>query len=94
MDGALEIVPQTVDRFGRTVAEVYANRRNVGVTMVRQGMAYGYHAYLSGCDTRACPGLIQSVSQALLPRLRAWVEVGGMASSLCPKALPPQPIST
>ena len=38
-------------------------------------------------------GLIQSVSQALLPGLRAWIEVGGIASSLCPKAPPPQLIS-
>jgi hypothetical protein len=40
------------------------------------------------------PGLIQSPSQASLPGLSAWVEVGGIASSLCSKALPPPPIST
>jgi len=40
------------------------------------------------------PGLIQSVSQAHWPLLSAWVEVGGVASLLCPKALLPQPIST
>ncbi len=39
------------------------------------------------------PGLIQSVSQALLPGLRAWVEVGGIAPSQCPKAFLPQPNS-
>ena len=38
-------------------------------------------------------GLIQSVSQAFLPRLRAWVEVDGIAPSQCPKAFLPQPIS-
>ena len=38
-------------------------------------------------------GLIQSVSQALLPGLRAWVEVDGIAPSQCPKAFLPQPIS-
>ena len=38
-------------------------------------------------------GLIQSVSQALLPLLSAWVEVGGIASSLCLTALLLQPIS-
>jgi hypothetical protein len=38
-------------------------------------------------------GLIQSVSQALFPGLRAWVEVGGIAPSQCPKAFLPQPIS-
>jgi hypothetical protein len=40
------------------------------------------------------PGLIQSVSQALLPLLSASGEVDGIASSLCPTAPPPQPIST
>jgi hypothetical protein len=38
-------------------------------------------------------GLIQSVSQALLPGLRAWVEVGGIAPFQCSKASLPQPIS-
>jgi hypothetical protein len=40
------------------------------------------------------PGLIQSPSQASLPRLSAWGEVGGIAPSLCPTAPLPQPIST
>jgi len=40
------------------------------------------------------PGLIQSLSQAFLPVLSAWVEVGGIAPSLCLKASPLQPIST
>ena len=40
------------------------------------------------------PGLIQSLSQGLLPELSAWVEVGGIAPSLCLKAPPLQPIST
>jgi hypothetical protein len=38
-------------------------------------------------------GLIQSVSQAALPGLRAWAEVGGIAPSQCSKAFLPQPIS-
>jgi hypothetical protein len=40
------------------------------------------------------PGLIQSLSQALLPGLSAWAEVSGIAPSLCLKALPLQSIST
>ena len=39
------------------------------------------------------PGLIQSVSQACLQRLRAWVEVGWIALSQCLRASLPQPIS-
>ena len=38
-------------------------------------------------------GLIQSLSQSLLPGLSAWVEVGGIASSLCSRAFLLQPIS-
>ena len=49
-----------------------------------------FHSQVHGLDS----GLIQSVSQALLPLLSAWVEVGGIASSLCPTALLLQPIST
>jgi hypothetical protein len=40
------------------------------------------------------PGLIQSVSLAFLPGLRALVEVGWIASSQCPRAFLPQQIST
>jgi micrococcal nuclease len=51
--GPLEIRPQTVDRYGRTVAEVYAGGRNVNLEMVRLGAAYAYRQYLSGCDESA-----------------------------------------
>ena len=51
--GPVEIRPQTVDRYGRTVAEVYAGGRNVNLEMVRLGMAYAYRQYLSGCDENA-----------------------------------------
>jgi hypothetical protein len=43
----------------------------------------------SGADA----GLIESPSQACLPGLRAWVEVGWIALSQCPRAFLPQPIS-
>jgi len=39
-------------------------------------------------------GLTESVSQALWLRLPAWVEVGGIAPSPCPKPHCLQPIST
>ena len=51
--GRLEIRPQTVDRYGRTVAEVYAGGRNVNLEMARTGAAFVYHQYLSGCDQNA-----------------------------------------
>ena len=47
-----------------------------------------------GAELGITAGLIQSVSQAFLSGLRAWVEVGWIASSQCPRAFLPQPIST
>jgi hypothetical protein len=50
--------------------------------------------YIAGLLGGAHPGLIQSLSQALLSGLRVWAEVGGIAPFLCLKAPLPQPIST
>ena len=51
--GSLQLRPLTVDRYGRTVAEVLAGGRNVGLDMVRRGDAFVYHQYLQGCDENA-----------------------------------------
>lgn len=42
---------QTTDRYGRTVAEVFAeNGANVGLSLVQQGHAFAYRQYLKQCD--------------------------------------------
>jgi hypothetical protein len=51
-------------------------------------------AEIQSCLREQFPGLIQSLSQCLLPGLSAWVEVGGIAPFPCLKALLRQPIST
>jgi micrococcal nuclease len=51
--GSLQLRPQTVDRYGRTVAEVLAGGRNVGLEMVRRGDAFVYYQYLRDCDENA-----------------------------------------
>lgn len=51
--GPLEIRPQTIDRYGRTVAEVFAGGESVNKMMVRMGAAYVYPQYLRGCDADA-----------------------------------------
>jgi hypothetical protein len=60
------------------------------VTMFRQAIGWKPCEAIAPGNTA---GLIQSLSQCLLPMLRAWAEVGGIASSPCLKALLPQPIS-
>lgn len=67
--GRVQIKPQTVDRYGRTVAEVFANGRNVNLQMVRTGMAYAYRQYLSGCDRAAS---LKAENQAEQQRLGVW----------------------
>ena len=60
----------------------------------RRGAASPKAANLRRLEERLGAGLIQSPSQASLQGLSAWVEVGGIASSLCLKAPLTQPIST
>jgi micrococcal nuclease len=67
--GSLKIQPQTVDRYGRTVAEVYTNGRNVNLAMVRGGQAYAYRDYLAGCDASA---YLDAESQAERTRQGVW----------------------
>ena len=68
-NGSLELRPQTIDKYGRTVAEVYAGGRNVNLEMVRLGMAYAYRQYLSGCDENAYLG---AEAQAERGRQGVW----------------------
>ncbi len=65
----LEIRPQTTNRYGHTVAEVYANGRNVNLEMVRIGTAYAYRHYLRGCDANA---YLDAESQAERSRQGVW----------------------
>lgn len=68
-NGSLELRPQTIDKYGRTVAEVYAGGRNVNLELVRMGLAYAYRDYLSGCDANA---YLDAESQAERFRQGVW----------------------
>jgi endonuclease YncB( thermonuclease family) len=54
--GPLEIKPQTIDKYGRTVAEVFVAGRNVNLELVRGGYAFVYRKYLNQCDQAAYLG--------------------------------------
>ena len=43
---------QTVDRYGRTVAELLNSRGNINQRMVGSGQAFVYRKYLEKCDAR------------------------------------------
>ena len=40
----------TVDRYGRTVGEIYQSNDSINLKMVELGMAVVYHQYLKGCS--------------------------------------------
>lgn len=63
------LLPQQTDRYGRTVAEVYAGGQNVNLEMVRLGRAYVYREYLAHCDSTA---YLQAEMQARSSQLGVW----------------------
>jgi len=51
--GPMEIRRQTIDKYGRTVAEVFVGGRNLNLELVRGGYAFAYRKYLDQCDQAA-----------------------------------------
>ena len=47
---SISLKPQAKDKYGRTVAEIYFENRNINLQMVRIGAAYAYRKYLNQCD--------------------------------------------
>ena len=67
---------QTKDRYGRTVAEVFAsNGANAGLTLVQQGHAFAYRQYLKQCDEWA---YLDREKLAERYRLGVWKPAGGI----------------
>ena len=60
-----------VDRYKRTVAEVYVGSNSVNLQMVREGQAVVYQQYLSGCPSGRNQ-LLQAEQQAKRQRLNFW----------------------
>jgi endonuclease YncB( thermonuclease family) len=51
------------DRYGRQVAEVFANGQLVQAQQVQQGMAYVYQKYLSNCPAAASVQQAEAIAQ-------------------------------
>ena len=64
----------TKDRYGRTVAEVIREGSNVNLALVRDGRAFVYRQYLSGCERNAYLG---AEDQAEKKRRGVWSIPGG-----------------
>lgn len=71
----VELKPQTIDRYGRTVAEVIRSGQNVNLAMVSSSQAFVYWQYIAGCDRGAYGGAEQ---QAQGRRQGVWSLPGGI----------------
>jgi endonuclease YncB( thermonuclease family) len=56
----VELHPHGVDRYGRTVAMVFVDGRDVGLELIKAGLAWAYEYYLP----RASPGIQAQYSAA------------------------------
>ena len=58
-----------LDRYGRTVGEIYVGGRSVNLQLVQEGAAVAYHEYLQKCDK---PAFLQAEAAAKSFRLGVW----------------------
>ena len=72
---ALELRLHSTDRYGRSVAEVFRNGRNLNQALVATGAAFVYWHYIRGCDRQTYSRL---ESAARLQRLGVWASPGGI----------------
>ena len=70
----VRLIPQTTDRYGRTVAEVIGDI-NINLALVEDGLAFAYRQYLSGCNARE---YLDAEYRASRRRYGVWQVAGGI----------------
>jgi hypothetical protein len=91
-----ELFEVSMDKFSKTLPLVALDWRfglKIPKSPQTKAAEHPGHGGEGGGQQPGDTGLTQSPSQTLLPGLSAWVEVGGIAPSLCWKAPTLQPIS-
>ena len=73
LGSSVTLRPQTVDRFGRTVAEVIGEV-NLNLALVEDGMAFAYRKYLGQCDAKE---YLDAEFRAFRSRYGMWQLPGG-----------------
>ena len=68
------LLPQTVDRYGRTVAEVIGEL-NLNLAMVEDGQAFAYRQYLGQCNAKE---YLDAEYRASRSRYGVWRTPGGI----------------
>ncbi len=74
LGSSVTLRPQTVDRFGRTVAEVIGDV-NLNLALVEDGMAFAYRPYLAQCNAKE---YLDAEFRASRSRFGVWRVPGGI----------------
>ena len=74
LGSSVTLRPQTVDRYGRTVAEVIGEV-NLNLALVEDGMAFAYRQYLSQCNAKE---YLDAEFRASRSRFGVWRVPGGI----------------
>jgi endonuclease YncB( thermonuclease family) len=68
----IAVYPHTIDRYGRTVAVVYGDGTDVGLQLLRQGLAWAYTTYLPEASPDIQASYQQAESDARQQRRGLW----------------------
>src|SRR6516164_7588293 len=69
----VELRPHTIDRYGRTVAMVFVDGRDVGLELIKQGLAWAYEHYLPEASAEIQAQYTAAETAARVSRRGLWV---------------------
>ena len=70
----VELHPHAIDRYGRTVAMVFVDGRDVGLELIKQGLAWVYEYYLPEASPEIQAQYSAAETAARVSRLGLWVD--------------------
>jgi hypothetical protein len=68
----VELRPHSIDRYGRTVAQVIIDGNDVGIEMLRQGLVWVYDRYIAEASTDIQKSYRSAQEQTKAERLGMW----------------------
>ncbi|MBM5816664.1 MAG: thermonuclease family protein [Cyanobacteria bacterium K_Offshore_surface_m2_239] len=71
---SVRVIPHSIDRYGRTVAEVISEL-SIPLVMVEDGQAFAYRRYLAGCNAKE---FLDAEYRARRHRYGVWQVPGGL----------------
>ena len=72
------LYPHAIDRYGRTVAIVYADDKDIGLEMLKAGLAWPYYRYLLQAPASVQESYRQAADTAQEQRLGLWSDLNPM----------------